>query len=165
MERSLMFKSRGDVLNTNPLTKHNTIIPVFFLLICFAVSSCVTVRLIADYDEQIDKGITAFQRSMENHLLTLAGQIGTPAADLSNYDDFYLNTKVNLNALRWRAAVQPKNERTVEQLDILYENVELLIKMHEQGLELNDIPPLRNAFNVSATAILKLELAKKRGEK
>ncbi len=53
----------------------------------------------------------------------------------------------------------------MEQIDLLAKNVSLLEAMHKQGLNRNDIPPLRNAFNVGTTAILRLELAKKRGER
>ena len=139
--------------------------PVLVMITCIVMTSCMTVRLIGGYDEQIDKGIMAFQKNMENHLLALETHIGKPEADHSKYIDFYRQAKVELSSLRVRAAAQPKNEITVEMVDLLSENVRILEQMHKEGLNPNDISPLRTAFNVGATAILKLELAKKRGEK
>jgi hypothetical protein len=138
---------------------------VLALVSCLAAAGCITVRLIADYDEQIDKGVTAFQKAMESHLTTLESKIGTPDAEYPNYAQFYREIKVDLSALRVRAAAQANNEITVAQVDLLTTNVRLLEEAHKGGLKENDIPPIRSAFNVGATAILKLELAKKRGEK
>lgn len=133
------------------------------LLLCFVATGCMTVRLVADYDERIDDGVTAFQQSMESHLLGLESRIATPEGDYDNYVDFYRQAKVDLSSLRVRAEAQTQNAITVEQIELLRANVELLQRMHQEGLQKNDIPPLRAAFNSGATAILRLELAKKRG--
>lgn len=101
---------------------------------------------------------------MENHLTTLESQLDTSDADYNNYVEFYRDAKVDLSSLSVRAAAQGKNDITVKQLDLMSDNLSLLEKAHKEGLQHNDIPPIRNAFNVGATAILKLELAKKRGE-
>lgn len=139
-------------------------IHVFVLAFCLVAAGCMNVRMIAHYDEQVDKGITAFQKAAESHLTTLEGQIGKPEADYPSYVAFYQQARVDLSSLRVRASAQAKNEKTVQQLDYLNKNLIMLETMHRQGLKENDIPPLRNAFNVGATAILKLELAKKRGD-
>lgn len=148
----------------NYLSAHRRMMPILAIL-CLTVTGCMSVRLIANYDEQIDKGVTAFQKTMESHISTLESQVGTPKADYGNYVEFYRQVKVDLSALRVRAAAQAKNEITVQQLQLLTDNVELLERMHKEGLKPNDTNPIRDAFNRGATAILKLELAKKRGEK
>ena len=130
---------------------------------CLAVAGCVTVRLIADYDEQIDRGITAFHRATANHLAALEGAIGTADAAYAKHAEFYRQARVDLSSLRVRAAARDRNEITVQQMDLLAEQVATLERMHKEGLQINDIRPLRDHFNAGVTAILKLELAKRRG--
>ncbi len=134
----------------------------------FAVSlatgaGCLSIKLVADYDATLDQSITEFQKAMERHLTTLDRQIGTPASDYNNHVSFYDDARVTLSSTRVRACAQSQNEITVQQIDLLIENIAALETMHKQGLNRNDIPPLRNAFNQGCTAILKFELEKKRG--
>jgi hypothetical protein len=138
---------------------------VFVAVVLIAAVACTSVRLIGDYDEQLDKGITRFHRNMEAHLTALERQIGTEKAEYENYGAFYQDARVELSSIRVRAAAHPKNDLTLEQVDLLIENLDNLETMHREGINANDIPPVRNAFNIGTTAILKLEFAKKRGEK
>lgn len=135
------------------------------LLIVAAFSGCTSVKLIADYDETIEKGITGFHKKMETHLTKLERNLGREEAKYENYIDFYDQVKIDLSVIRVRAAALPKNEITVQQIDLIIDNVKTLEELHKLGISKNDIPPLKSAFNTGTTAILKLELAKKRGEK
>jgi hypothetical protein len=140
-------------------------VPGFLLLLYgLLLAGCPTVRLVSDYDEEIDRGVTAFQRQIEHHLAGLERVIGTPAADYGRYTEFYDDVKIDLTLLRSRAALAPHNEITVQQFDRLLRQVALLEQLHRAGLAANDLPPVHTAFSVSCTAIIKFELAKKRGE-
>ena len=166
---------------------------IILLLIAFVISGCTTVKLIADYDEEIDKGITSFYKKMEMHLIGLERNIIKKEALEENlqtepdeemrtryqeeiekakgeieYDthvEFYDGLTVDLSYLQVRAASVPKNEITLDQIRLLRENLMNLRKIHRMGISKNDIPPLRNGFSAGTAAILKLELAKKRGKK
>jgi hypothetical protein len=146
------------------LRSHCLIASVTVLLACSLTIGigCMSIKLVADYDEAIDRSITDFQKTMEKHLTSLERQIGSPAADYNNYTAFYDDAKVALSSVRVRASAQSKNEITLQQIDLLIENLNDLEKMHKEGLNKNDILPLRSAFNQGCTAILKLELEKKR---
>ena len=135
------------------------------LLIVVIFTGCTSIKFVADYDEEIDRGITSFQKKMEFHLIKLERNIGKEDARYESSIDFYDQIKVDLSALKVRAAALPQNDITLQQLDLIIENVNLLEKLHKLGISSNDIEPLRNAFNISTTAILKFELAKKRGIK
>jgi hypothetical protein len=135
------------------------------LLYCLLLTGCPTVQFVSDYDEEIDRGITAFQKQIERHLAVMERAVGTPAGDFSRSEELYETLIIDLSLLKTRAALAPKNEITVQQLDLLIRNVGRLAAMHREGLEANDLPPLRTAFSTSCTAIIKFELAKKRGEK
>ena len=133
-------------------------------LIMLVFSGCSTIRLIADYDEQTDIAVTQFQRKTEQFLIMLERNVGTDEASYSRNTKFYDEAKVDLSAVRVRAVAIPDNDRTVQQLDLLSDTLGDLEKLHKLGISANDIPPIRTALNVSCTAILKLELAKKRGK-
>ena len=133
------------------------------LFTILVVSGCAGVRLISEYDRETDVAVTRFYRKMEGFLVSLERNIGKEKAQYENHTAFYDGIKVDLSALRVRAAAIPKNEITIQQIDLLIENVDRLEAIHKLGLTCEDIPPLRTAFNEICTAILKLELAKKRG--
>jgi hypothetical protein len=137
------------------------LIAVYALLL----TGCPTVQMVSDYDAEIDRGVTAFQKQAERHLAGLERVLGTPAADYARYTEFYDGVKIDLAVLRYRAALAPRNEITVQQLDRLIRQVELLEELHREGLAANDLPPVRTALSISCNAIIKFELAKKRGEK
>jgi len=146
---------------------------VFVLLI---LSGC-SVKLISSYDEATDKAVTALQRKVETFLVALESQEGLPECVYDNHKKFYEEAKVDISAIRVRAEAIPKNEITIKQVALLSNSLNLLEQLHqlkkklsnEQGklicISKEEIAPLRTAFNASFTAILKLELAKKRGEK
>jgi hypothetical protein len=127
-------------------------------------SGCSTIRLVADYDEQTDVAVTQFQRTVETFLTSLERNMGKDEASYESNVKFYDEARVDLSAIRLRAAAMPDNELTIQQLDLLSGTLGNLEKLHKLGIDANDIPPVRTAFNVSCTAILKLELAKKRGK-
>jgi hypothetical protein len=133
------------------------------LIFILTLAGCASIRLISEYDRETDIAVTAFQKKMERFLISLERNIGKEGAEYKNNVGFYDGIKVDLSAIRVRAAAIPKNEITTQQIDLLIENVNNLERIHKLGMTHEDIPPLRTAFNESCTAILKLELAKKRG--
>jgi hypothetical protein len=139
---------------------------LFLFALSFAIgTSGCTVKLVADYDETTDKAVTALQMNVEAFLVNLERNFGTPEAAYEHHTEFYDQTKVQLSAIRTRAAARPKNEETVQQLDLLASSLASLEDLHELGFEdVAEFEPLRNAFQTSFTAILALELAKKRGD-
>ena len=135
------------------------------LILILAVPGC-GVKFIADYDEATDKSVTELQRKVEGFLVDIERKVGTDDAAYSNNTEFYDEVRVDISAIRVRAAAREKNEITLEQLDLVQKNLDNLEKLHELGFNSpEEIEPLRKAFNASFTAILKFELAKKRGEK
>jgi hypothetical protein len=78
----------------------------------------------------------------------LADREGAPEASYDSNKTFYSDYAVELRSLQVRAAGQPKNQITVQQLDLMTSSLE----------------ELRDLFNQSWGAIIALEMAKKRGE-
>jgi hypothetical protein len=123
------------------------------------------IKLVADYDEVTDRSVTALQREFERFFIDLERNLYTPEADHGNYIEFYDQVRAELSVIRVRSAARPKNEITVEQLDLVAQNVEVLEELHRLGFDSpEELEPLRAAFQQSFQAILTLELAKKRGQ-
>lgn len=138
-------------------------------LISAALAGCGTIKLVGDYDEQIDKGVTQLQKDVETFLVKLEATAEKPADKVESYDKnkkFYEDAKVALSGLRVRADSMERNSITVRMLDRLSNNISRLEGMHRNGLAKAEIDQsIRGGLNSQFTAILTFELAKKRGEK
>lgn len=137
---------------------------LLYLLVALTCSGC-TIKLIADYDETIDKSTAEIQKKVETFLVKLERIVGTPAADYAQHVAFYDEVRVDLSALKVRASAIPQNTITEQQIDLLTGSWSDLEKLHMIGFRSKEeIVPLRKNFNQAFTQILKLELAKKRGK-
>lgn len=139
-----------------------------FLLIFFMMASatgCFGIKLIADYDEKTDKGVSALHRKTEEFLLKLESEAGKPEVSYDNSKKFYEEAKVEISSLRVRADAIHRNSFTVQMLDKLLTNINRLESDHKEGITKDEIPLYRGGFNSQFTAILTFEIAKKRGEK
>ena len=138
-------------------------------LIAITLGGCSTIKLVGDYDEQIDKGVTQLQKDVETFLVKLEATAEKPADKVESYDKnkkFYEDAKVALSGLRVRADSMERNSITVRMLDRLSNNISWLERMHRDGLAKAEIDrSIRGGMNSQFTAILTFELAKKRGEK
>ncbi|HRN62217.1 MAG TPA: hypothetical protein PLF73_07140 [Luteimonas sp.] len=136
---------------------------IVILVALLAASGC-TVRLISGYDEATDRAVTALQKKTEAHLVALESADGLPECTHEHHRQFYDEAKVDVSAIAVRAAAIPKNEITTEQVMLLSGSLGALEQLHRIAcLSKDQIAPLRTQLNSSFTAILKLELAKRRG--
>jgi PBP1b-binding outer membrane lipoprotein LpoB len=136
----------------------------FVIAAALALSGC-TVTLLSSYDETTDKNVTALQKKTEAHFVSLESSVNPPDCDYAKHQAFYDEAKVDVSAIEVRAAAIPKNDITTKQSKLLKDSLESLEELHKSGcISKEQIAPLREQFNSSFTAILKLELAKRRGE-
>lgn len=133
-------------------------------LLC-AFAGCTSIRLISDHDEQVVQVASEIHWKIETHLVFLERYLDVDASKYEHNIEFYDEIRVDLRSLRVRVAAQPKSGISVQQIDLMLRNVDLLEQIHQQGISANDLVPLRAAFETATTAILTLELAKKRGVK
>jgi len=128
-------------------------------------SGCTNIKLISDYDEKTDEAITSLQRKFETFFVILENKVGTEEAAHKNHIEFYQQVKVDISAIHLRVRALPQNKITEQQIDLLKENVEILEDFHKDGIHtIEVIQAPREDFNRALSNILKLELAKKRGE-
>ena len=138
------------------------------LIACSLVTASCTVRLIGDYDDTIDKGITDIQQTAETYFTKLASTPDTP------YDQsFHDSIATKLIVLKSRANSLPMYSIISQQVALLqntFTAFEQVDKITPRPL-VNDVrtnkPPLvantESAVTTSVESILKLELALKRG--
>jgi len=145
-------------------TTRRPIAPLLVLALGLALTvGCV--HFIADYDEQIDQGINQVLKQFQNIFTRLERSAGTDGALYPNYVKDYDEIRTELRVLRSRAAAHVKNELTIQQIDLLLDSLDKMEALHRMGpIPIEQLSPLRRGIETSCTAILKLEIAKKRGE-
>ena len=146
--------------------RHLCICMALIIVLLFALSAC-TIRLISEYDEDIDRVATALHKSFESFFIKIESQ-SFPACNYDNQKDFYDQAKVDISALKLRAEAIPKNDYTIKQIKTLADSLNLLEQLHQTHTDncllKEEVAALRTNFNVSLGAIIKLELAKKRAK-
>lgn len=123
---------------------------------------CLSVRLIADYDRRIDDGVTELQRKTEAFLIKMERIAESPEGTYPRHIGFYDEVKVDLSALKVRADAVALNDVTSRQIELLQDSFRKLEEQHQKGLKKVMIESVRQSLNSQFTAILKLEVAKKR---
>jgi hypothetical protein len=135
------------------------------LTILLTTSSCMSVRLIADYDQKIDEGITALQRKTESFLVKLERTCQTPEGTYARNVSFYDDAKVDLSVLQVRVDALALNKHTSEQLKLLQNSFTAMEEQHQknagQGFTAIVVAETRKILDTQFTSILALEIAKK----
>jgi hypothetical protein len=123
------------------------------------------VHFVADYDEQIDRGIGQVLAQFQAIFTRLDRTAGTDGALYPNYVKDYDEIRTELRVLRSRAAAHVKNDLTIQQIDLLLDSLDKMETLQKLGpLPPEQLAVLRRSIETSCTAILKFELAKKRPE-
>ena len=141
--------------------------PLLVASAALALSACVT--FVAPYDEKIDDMATGLQREISMEIETLATQ-DKPDCLYPNHVDFYRNAKVDVSALAVRAGAHDMNSQTIQQIQELTGALEDLEKLHQLTTQENrcmkpaEFFPIRRGFDQITGAIVRLEIAKKRGK-
>ena len=138
-------------------------------VVLLATAAC-TVNLISHYDEFTDQGVAELQKLVDSFLIGLERDQTPPSCTHESNKSFYTESLASVSSLRVRNEGRPKNGITNQQLQLLEDNIKILEEIHmkkgnSECLSKEEISPMRQNMNSSFTAILKLELAKKRGEK
>jgi hypothetical protein len=132
-------------------------------LLALAISGCALSRT-APYDPQIDAGVTDLHMETTAFFQSVERRLGTPDARHGQYVDFYDHVRVVLASLRLRADAWPGNERTVEQIELLARSFAALEELHREGIEDPGVlSTVRQQLDTAFQAIMRLELAKRRG--
>ncbi len=134
-------------------------------LMLITITSCQSIRLISEYDDITDKKVTELQEKSSEHFAKLERTIGTDESNYQHYVSFYDKAKADISTLKIRANAIEKNDIVIKQLVFVEDNMMILEELHKIGFkQSSEITPIKNAFNSAFTAIIKLQMALKRGE-
>ncbi|PVW15807.1 hypothetical protein [Marixanthomonas spongiae] len=143
-----------------------TFVSMLLLTAVFFFNSCITVKLISDYDELTDQALHDLQQRTATYFVTLKRDLNDEDGT-ANYDDytgFFDKAQIALNTLKIRTGAIEKNsivQQQVNELASIFDNLEKAHKIGFQSAEA--ITPPLSSFNTAFTAIAKLQLALKRG--
>ncbi|AXC14383.1 hypothetical protein ACPOL_5129 [Acidisarcina polymorpha] len=124
-----------------------------------ALSGCA-VKLIGDYDETFDKGVTDIEQKAELYFAKLKSTPDTPF-DQAFYDDI----TARLAVLKARAVAMPKYDILVQQITNLqsqFDDFHQLDKSAGRPISAAIVSSAQSGISVSFESILKLEIALKR---
>ena len=138
-------------------------------LVAWSLGGC-TIRLVSEYDEDIDKAASRLQMEMDTFLTGLETNAGTSAASYGSSREFYPKYAVEVRSVMVRAQAHPKNELSVQQYALMLKSLKDLEDSHrgsrghedEGKIPAEAIPAFRDLFNQAWSAIIRLEVAKKR---
>jgi len=147
---------------SKPTALQHVLWPFLLWMVILTAGGCISVRLIADYDRKIDDGITELQRKTEAFLIKMERIAESPEGTYPRHIGFYDEVKVDLSALKVRADAVALNDVTSQQIELLQDSFRKLEEQHQKGLKKVMIESVRQSLNSQFTAILKLEVAKKR---
>ncbi|MBI4500554.1 MAG: hypothetical protein HY700_05275 [Gemmatimonadetes bacterium] len=140
---------------------------IVLLVALSGAGGACAVRLVSEYDDTTDKEVSSLQRSVDSFLRSLARSPRPPGCSYQVRAGFYDTTLTGVSSLVLRNRARPRNTLTVQQLELLDSSLVLLERLHqgkgEGCLSPEEIEPLRGNLNTSFAAILRLELAKRRG--
>jgi hypothetical protein len=118
---------------------------------------------ISPYDSNTDKAITKLHKNTAEFFAE-AITTGEPGCEYQHHLSFYQKSKVSMSSLLVRAGAMADNRLTVEQLGLLSSSYSNLVQLHELGCFTPvQVDELWATFDVSFSAILRLELSKKYG--
>lgn len=134
------------------------------LVLSLCLAAGCALHTISDYDEVTDRAVTALQRKTGKHLATLERHPEPGRCEYERHMDFYEDATVDAAAILVRARALPANALTIGQAELLMRNLALLEERHRMGcIGVDEVAALRLTLNSGFTAMLRLELEKKRG--
>ena len=146
------------------LDKYVTRYSLIFVLaiVIFATVGCSYVKPVSAYDELMDKGITTLQKNTEKVLLMIETYPGKEESTYEYHRDYYKQATIEVSSLKIRAEAIQEDNLSTKMLDKLLGNIKRFENDHIEGITANEVALYRGGFNSQFTALLSLELAKKR---
>lgn len=134
------------------------------LCLMVGICGCSNVCRVAEYDSHMDIAISELQRKVETFLTQMERGGNRGEASYERNVWFYDEVRVDLSAINVRAGAVTGDGPLLEQLRLLAEQILLLEGVHKNGLDGTAIQRVRGAVNACCTRILRLELARRRGD-
>jgi hypothetical protein len=162
--RRSMDSKRRPTISRSPPPLFQAALSIALLV---ALAACGSVRLVSTYDEAIDKGTSEIYTRAVAFVDKVTALAGKPEGTYVANAAFYSDLKASVATLKLRSQAQGKNEITIALVGELATNVENLRRLHESskdaGLPSILASPALSAIETNCAAIVKFEVAKRRG--
>jgi hypothetical protein len=132
---------------------------VFF---AFIMNGCFSVKLVADYDEAVDKQVTEIYRNISTYMQDLANTPQVSGIDSIARTTKYNNIQLDISTLKLRASAKEKNSQQIQQVELLADSWNKIGELQKLHPTKDMIQSAQSGLEITLTAILKLEIAKKR---
>jgi hypothetical protein len=114
-----------------------TKIIAFTSILLITLNSCVSIQLVPDYSEAIEKQIVDTQKLNEKMYLELLEQPEIKRTYISTTEE-YLEIESNINSLLFQYQTREKNENFIKMINLLKENFIQYKMEHKTKITLND---------------------------
>lgn len=110
---------------------YRRLIGAFAMLGFLGVAACAPVQFVARYDGQTDLAAQTMQRDIATFFVKMTTSAVTADTSFAANQSFYQQETVNIGAMQLRAAQIPKNDLTMQQLELVKENLAYLALLHK----------------------------------
>ncbi|MEG1226904.1 MAG: hypothetical protein RSD83_20275 [Hafnia sp.] len=104
---------------------------VSVIVSAFAISGCTSIQLVSNYDETIDNQAQQLQKKLDTYFISLQSA-GVEDLKYKSQQKFYEGVLADIDAMNVRASGIYKNKLTIEQIDLVKENLAYLVLLHKQ---------------------------------
>jgi hypothetical protein len=132
---------------------------VFF---AFIMNGCFSVKLVADYDEAVDKQVTEIYRNISTYMQDLANTPQVSGTDSIARTTKYNSIQLDISTIKLRASAKEKNSQQIQQVELLADSWNKIGELQKLAPSKDMILSAQSGLEITLTAILKLELIKKR---
>jgi hypothetical protein len=126
------------------------------------MNGCFSVKLVADYDEAVDKQVTELYKDVSIYMQELANKPEVSGADSAARASKYNDIQLNISMLKLRAVAKEKNNQQIEQTELLTDSWNKIGELQKLKPSKEMVLNAQSGLEITLTAILKLEIAKKR---
>ncbi|MEW5911350.1 MAG: hypothetical protein AB1814_02265 [Thermodesulfobacteriota bacterium] len=135
-------------------------------LLALTLAAGCPAKFVSDYDPQLDKQLTEFQKKVETFINKMAVYRGKPEGRYENNTDFYQKeVPVEIKLLLFRANLQDKNQETITMIELLQNNLKIMEELHKDHgyLSERDLKQVQRGINTSFRSLMLFEQEKRTG--
>ena len=128
----------------------------------FIMNGCFSVKLIADYDEAVDKQVTEIYRNISIYMQDLVNTPQVSGTDSIARTTKYNSIQLDISTIKLRASAKEKNSQQIQQVELLADSWNKIGELQKLSPTKDMVQSAQSGLEITLTAILRLEIAKKR---
>lgn len=134
----------------------------FTLLFTLLLSGCFSIKLVSDYDETADKQINELYKKISAYTQELNNNPEAAGEEAVERETKFNDILLDIKSIKMRADAKEKNELQIKQADLLLDSWTKFGQLLKTKPTVEMINNAQSGIEITITAILKLEYAKRR---